>query len=69
MAARATTAGSRSASVTASVILRMIGSGVPFGTANEMTPEEVDELIQGLGDDAAENWVFAARDAQLPPPD
>src|SRR5262245_29256873 len=27
------TAGSRSASVTASVILRMIGSGVPFGTA------------------------------------
>src|SRR6516164_9404746 len=36
---------------------------------NEMTPEEVDELIRGLGDDAAEDWVFAARDAQLPPPD
>ena len=36
---------------------------------NEMTPEEADELIQGLGDDAAEDWVFAARDAQLPPPD
>src|SRR5262249_20832041 len=36
---------------------------------NEMTPEEADELIRGLGDDAAEDWVFAARDAQLPPPD
>ena len=36
---------------------------------NEMTSEEVDELIRGLGDDAAEDWVFAARDAQLPPPD
>jgi phage terminase large subunit-like protein len=36
---------------------------------NEMTPEEVDALIRGLGDDAAEDWVFAARDAQLPPPD
>src|SRR5215831_17066045 len=35
---------------------------------NEMTPEEADELIRGLGDDAAEDWVFAARDAQLPPP-
>ena len=34
---------------------------------NEMTPEEADELIRGLGDDAAEDWVFAARDAQLPP--
>jgi phage terminase large subunit-like protein len=34
-----------------------------------MTPEEADELIRGLGDDAAEDWVFAARDAQLPPPD
>jgi phage terminase large subunit-like protein len=32
-----------------------------------MMPEEVDELIRGLGDDAAEDWVFAARDAQLPP--
>src|SRR5262249_50418041 len=29
---------------------------------NEMTPEEAD-------DDAAEDWLFAARDAQLPPPD
>jgi hypothetical protein len=28
---------------------------------NEMIPEEVDELIRGLGDDAAEDWVFAAR--------
>ena len=27
---------------------------------NEMTPEEVDALIRGLGDDAAEDWVFAA---------
>src|SRR5215467_15258252 len=36
---------------------------------NEMTPEEADELIRGLGDHAAEDWVFAARDAQLPPPD
>ena len=36
---------------------------------NEMTPEEADELIRGLDDDAAEDWVFAARDAQLPPPD
>src|SRR5262249_21301158 len=36
---------------------------------NEMTPEKADELIRGLGDDAAEDWVFAARDAQLPPPD
>src|SRR5262245_60173378 len=36
---------------------------------NKMTWEEVDELIRGLGDDAAEDWVFAARDAQLPPPD
>ena len=36
---------------------------------NDMTPEEADELIRGLGDDAAEDWVFAARDAQLPPPD
>src|SRR5262249_33069797 len=36
---------------------------------NEMTPEEADELIRGLGDDAAEDWIFAARDAQLPPSD
>src|SRR5215472_425890 len=36
---------------------------------NAMTLEEADELIRGLGDDAAEDWVFAARDAQLPPPD
>src|SRR5215469_1312459 len=36
---------------------------------NEMTPEEAGELIRGMGDDAAEDWVFAARDAQLPPPD
>src|SRR5215469_6726499 len=36
---------------------------------NEMTPEEAGELIRGLGDAAAEDWVFAARDAQLPPPD
>ena len=28
---------------------------------NEMTPKEADELIRGLGDDAAEDWVFAAR--------
>ena len=36
---------------------------------NEMTSEEADELIRGLSDDAAEDWIFAARDAQLPPPD
>src|SRR5262249_33192768 len=36
---------------------------------NEMSTKEADELIRGLGDDAAEDWVFAARDAQLPPPD
>src|SRR6516162_7136075 len=36
---------------------------------NEMTPKQADELIRRLGDDAAEDWVFAARDAQLPPPD
>src|SRR5215467_2454989 len=34
---------------------------------NGMTSAEADELIRGLGDDAAEDWVFAARDAQLPP--
>ena len=36
---------------------------------SEMVSAEADELIRGLGDDAAEDWVFAARDAQLPPPD
>src|SRR6516225_11627198 len=36
---------------------------------NEMTLEESGELIRGLGDDAAEDWIFAARDAQLPPHD
>ena len=36
---------------------------------NGMTSDEADELIRGLGDDAAEDWVFAARDAQLPPAD
>src|SRR5215831_17129484 len=36
---------------------------------NEMTPAEADELVRGLGDDAAEDWIFAARDAQLPPSD
>ena len=30
---------------------------------NEMTLEEADELIRGLGDDAAEDFVFAARNA------
>ena len=34
---------------------------------NEMTPEEAGELIRGLGDDAAEDWMFTARDARLPP--
>src|SRR6516164_3548356 len=34
-----------------------------------MTPKEADELIRGLGDDTAEDWIFAARDAQLPPSD
>jgi hypothetical protein len=28
---------------------------------DEMTPEEADELIRRLGDEAAEDWVFAAR--------
>jgi len=30
---------------------------------NEMTPEAAAELIRGLGDDAAEDWVFTACDA------
>jgi len=30
---------------------------------NEMTPEQANDLIRGLGDDAAEDWVFAAAPA------
>jgi hypothetical protein len=33
---------------------------------NEMTRDEADELIRGLGDDAAEDWVFAARNCRRP---
>jgi phage terminase large subunit-like protein len=34
-----------------------------------MTPERRPQMFAELGDDAADEWVFAARDAQLPPPD
>ena len=34
-----------------------------------MTPERRAELIAELGDDRSAEWLFAARDAQLPPPD
>jgi hypothetical protein len=34
-----------------------------------MNDAEACDLIQDLGNDATEDWVFAARTAQLPPPD
>jgi phage terminase large subunit-like protein len=34
-----------------------------------MTPERRAQMFADLGDDAADEWLFAARDAQLPPPD
>jgi hypothetical protein len=34
-----------------------------------MTPEQRARMFAELGDDAAAEWVFCARDAQLPPPD
>jgi hypothetical protein len=34
-----------------------------------MTPDRRQQMLAELGDDAAAEWVFAARDAQLPPPD
>ena len=34
-----------------------------------MTPERRAQMFAELGDDAADEWVFAARDAQLPPED
>jgi phage terminase large subunit-like protein len=34
-----------------------------------MRPERRQQMFAELGDDAADEWVFAARDAQLPPPD
>src|SRR5215467_2145637 len=33
-----------------------------------MKPERRAELIAELGDDGSLEWLFAARDAQLPPP-
>jgi hypothetical protein len=30
---------------------------------------KAEEFMKRLGDDAADDWVFRARDAQLPPPD
>ena len=30
---------------------------------------KAEEFMERLGDDAADDWVFRARDAQLPPPD
>ena len=34
-----------------------------------LPPAKAGELMKRLGDDAADDWVFQARDAQLPPPD
>ena len=34
-----------------------------------MSDAQLDELSYEVGDDLATDWVFAARDAQLPPPD
>ena len=34
-----------------------------------MTLEQRAQIFAELGDDAADEWVFAARDSQLPPPD
>jgi phage terminase large subunit-like protein len=34
-----------------------------------MSPESREELINSLGDEAANDWSFQARDAQLPPDD
>jgi hypothetical protein len=34
-----------------------------------MNPERRALMFAELGDDAAVEWVFCARDAQLPPPD
>src|SRR5262249_50784393 len=41
------------------------GGGSCRQDINEMTLEEADELRRRLGDDAAEDWIFAARDARL----
>jgi hypothetical protein len=30
---------------------------------------KAEEFMKRLSDDAADDWVFRARDAQLPPPD
>jgi hypothetical protein len=30
---------------------------------------KTEEFMKRLGDDAGDDWVFRARDAQLPPPD
>jgi hypothetical protein len=34
-----------------------------------MTPERRAQMFAELGDDAGDEWVFAARDPQLRPPD
>jgi hypothetical protein len=34
-----------------------------------MSEEESEQLMTNLGDGAADQWMFAARDAQLPPRD
>jgi phage terminase large subunit-like protein len=34
-----------------------------------LPPAKAEEFMKRLGDDAADDWVFRARDAQLPPPD
>src|SRR5215472_2981279 len=34
-----------------------------------LPPAKAEEFMKRLGDDAADEWVFRARDAQLPPPD
>ena len=34
-----------------------------------LPPAKAEEFMKRLGDDAADDWVFQARDAQVPPPD
>jgi phage terminase large subunit-like protein len=34
-----------------------------------LSPVQAEEFMKRLGDDAADDWMFRARDAQLPPPD
>src|SRR5262245_15414612 len=54
----------------AAEMVRLKAEVIVLATPAAVRPvQEADELIRGLGDDAAEDWVFAAHDAQLPPPD